>query len=120
MDYLEIALKLIIGLSILNVWLVRANKSTQYRGGSAASIKEEFIAYGLPVWFMYLIGGLKVLLSVALIASIWFPELEMYSSLGISFLMLGAITMHLKIGDPVMKSFPAFLFLVLSVAVYLI
>jgi len=48
MEYAEIALKLIIGLSILNVWLVRSKKSTAWRGGDANNIAEEFQAYGLP------------------------------------------------------------------------
>ncbi len=120
MNYVEIAIKLIIGLSIMNVWLVRANKATQYRGGTAANIKEEFQAYGLPNWFMVVIGTLKLLLSIMLIVSIWFPEVELISSLGIAVLMLGAVTMHIKIGDPLKKSLPAFIFLVLSLVVYFI
>ena len=120
MDYLEIALKLIVGISILNVWLLRANKPTQYRGGTSASIKQEFAAYGLPGWFMYVVGAVKILLAILLIVSIWVPSLEMIASLGIAGLMFGAVIMHLKIKDPLMKAFPAFLFLVLSLAVYLI
>lgn len=120
MPYLEIILKLTIGLSILNVWLLRANKSTQYRGGSASTIKEEFKAYGLPSWFMVLIGILKVALSVLLIVSIWYPSFEMYAALGIAILMAGAVSMHLKIGDPIKKAFPAALFLTLSLIIYFI
>ncbi|WP_420319145.1 DoxX family protein [Ekhidna sp.] len=120
MYYLEVVLKLIIGLSILNVWLVRAKNSTPFRGGSASNIKEEFEVYGLPSWFMVVIGSVKVLLSIGLIASIWYPSLEMITSLGIAALMTGAVSMHFKIGDPIKKVFPAALFLLLSVIVYLI
>ena len=48
MEYLSIAFQLIVGVSILNVWLIQANKATPWRGGSATTIKEEFAAYGLP------------------------------------------------------------------------
>jgi hypothetical protein len=49
-------LQIIIALGLLNVWLVRSNKKSEYRGGSANNIKDEFKAYGLPSWFVYLIG----------------------------------------------------------------
>lgn len=117
MEYVEIAIKLIVGLSILNVWLVRASKSTQWRGGEAGNIVEEFKAYGLPKWFMYTIGTLKVALAIMLLASILYPQVELIAAYGIAFLMMGAITMHIKIGDPLKKSLPAFTFLVLSLAV---
>ncbi|MGB5429875.1 MAG: DoxX family protein, partial [Eudoraea sp.] len=60
MEYLTVAFQLIVGVSILNVWLIQANKATQCRGGSAKTIKEEFAAYGLPEWSLYVIGFLKV------------------------------------------------------------
>ncbi|HKL14740.1 MAG TPA: DoxX family protein [Balneolaceae bacterium] len=120
MEYIIIALKLIVGLSILNVWLVRGSKSTQFRGGDAGNIREEFKAYGLPVWFMYVIGTLKVALAILLMASIYYPGVELVAAYGIAFLMLGAVSMHLKISDPLKKAFPAFTFLVLSLAIALL
>lgn len=120
MEYIIIALKLIVGLSILNVWLIRGKKSTEWRGGNAGNIREEFKAYGLPVWFMYTIGTLKVALAVLLLASIYYPGVELIAAYGIAFLMLGAVSMHIRIGDPLKKSLPAFSFLVLSVAIALL
>lgn len=120
MEYVIIALKLIVGLSILNVWLVRSKKSTDWRGGDANDIVEEFKAYGLPIWFMWVVGTAKVALAILLLASIFYPQFEAIAAYGIAFLMLGAVSMHLKIGDPLKKSLPAFTFLVLSVAVALL
>ena len=114
MDYLEIAIKAFILISILNVWLIRPSKATQWRGGAASSLKEEFTNYGLPSWFMYLIGILKIGSAALLFASIWNPEFELYGASGIAILMAGAIGMHLKISDPIKRSFPAFSFLVLA------
>ncbi|MBT8296162.1 MAG: DoxX family protein [Gramella sp.] len=113
MEYVAIALQLIIGFSILNVWLIQYNKDTQWRGGSASTLKEEFAAYGLPEWSLYLIGFLKVSLAIALICGIWFPELVDPAALGLAFLLAGSVLMHIKIKDPLKKSFPALLFLVL-------
>lgn len=120
MEYIVIVLKLIIGLSILNVWLLRGNKSTQWRGGNANNIKEEFKAYGLPIWFMYLIGTIKVILALMLVSSIYFTGLEQISAYGIAILMLGAVSMHFKIGDPLKKAFPSFLFLTLALIIALV
>lgn len=119
MEYIIIALKLIVSLSILNVWLVRSKKSTAWRGGDANNIVEEFKAYGLPVWFMYVIGSAKVVLALMLLASIYYSQTEAIAAYGIAFLMLGAVSMHLKIGDPLKKSLPAFTFLVLSLVIAL-
>lgn len=91
--------------------LERRNQQ-KWRGGNASNITEEFEAYGLPTWFMYLIGVVKSVLAVLLIASIQFPELEFPAAVGIAVLMAGAVTMHFKIGDPPKKSFPAGIFLI--------
>ena len=117
MEYVVIILKIIVGLSILNVWLVRSKKSTPWRGGDAGSIEEEFKAYGLPVWFMWTVGTLKVVLALLLLYSIYDPGMENIAAYGIALMMLGAVAMHFKIGDPPKKSVPAFTFLVLSLLI---
>ena len=119
MEYLIIAIKLFIALSIFNVWLIRFNKSTTWRGGEASNMKEEFAAYQLPSWFMYLVGFLKVLFGIFLILSIWYPSFEDIGAYGIAILMAGAVSMHLRIADPLKKSFPALSFLVLALIVAL-
>ncbi len=111
MNYLIILLQVIVGLSILNVWLLQKNKPTKWRGGNAKTIVEEFQVYGLPVWMCYVVGVLKVALALALLAAIFYPELKQPAALGLAILLSGSILMHLKIKDPLMKSFPAFLFL---------
>ena len=63
---------------------------------------------------LYLVGGLKVLVATLLIVSIWTPQLTVPSAGIMAVLMTGAIAMHIKVKDPVQKSFPAFSFLVLS------
>lgn len=120
MEYVIISIKIGIAVSLINVWLFRFKQATVYRGGGAENMKQEFEAYGLPEWLMYVVGGAKVILSCILLASIYFTQLAAPAAFAIAFLMLGAIVMHFKIGDPVNKSVPAFIFLVLSLMVALV
>ncbi|MDC0008153.1 DoxX family protein [bacterium] len=120
MSYLIIALKLIVGLSLLNVWLLNSNKPSKYRPGNAQDIFEEFELYGLPKSFCYIIGFLKVTLSLLLIASIWLKQMQNPAAIGLAVLLLGSIVMHLKVKDPIKKSFPAALLLVLCLAIVLL
>jgi uncharacterized membrane protein YphA (DoxX/SURF4 family) len=106
-----------LALGLLNVWLVRFNRETAYRGGKARTMREEFEAYGLPGWSTYLVGGLKIGAAIALIAGLWIPSLVMPAAALIVTLMLGALLMHAKIRDPLMKSLPAALMLMMSVSV---
>jgi hypothetical protein len=116
-EYGIIALKIIVGISILNVWLLQKNKATKWRGGEAQNIFEEFAVYGLSKQFCYVVGFLKVSLALLLLASISFQELTLVGSLGLAILLLGSILMHFKIKDPLYKSFPAFLFFVMNLLI---
>jgi hypothetical protein len=119
MDYLLIALKLIVALGILNVWLLRRDKATAYRGGDAGTLRGEFAAYGLPFPFFCLIGILKVGLALVLLASLWIPVLAQPAAVGIGALMLGAFAMHLKVKDPIGKALPSLAVLAMCVAIAL-
>ena len=110
-------LQITVALGLLNVWLLRFNQRTAYRGGNASSMREEFAAYGLPEWFAYLIGILKIGSALALIVGIWLPVLVLPAAGLISVLMVGALSMHIKIHDPLKKSLPALGMLALSLAI---
>lgn len=117
MNYILIGAKVIIFISIINVWFFRFNKKTLFRGGDASSMKAEFAAYGLSETMMYLVGALKVLSALGLLISIWAPQLAIPAAAIMAILMLGAIFMHFKISDPLSKSLPAFIFLLLSLLI---
>jgi hypothetical protein len=117
MEYLIIALQVIVGLSILNVWLLRGQQATRWRGGDAQNIFEEFAAYGLPQWSVYVIGTLKVILAFLLLTGIIYPGLIAPAAWGLAILLAGSVSMHLKIGDPLIKSFPAALFMLMSLVI---
>jgi uncharacterized membrane protein YphA (DoxX/SURF4 family) len=117
MDLAVQVIQVVIALGIYNVWLVRFGKSTDWRGGTARNLKEEFAVYGLPGWFMGVVGFLKLLFATLLIAGIWFPAVTRPAAAGLAVLMLGAVAMHVKVKDPLKRSLPAFTMLVLSVIV---
>lgn len=120
MEYVIIIVQIIIALSIFNVWILRYGKSSEWRAGSAKNMKEEFEAYGLPIWFMNGIGFLKLLFAILLLLGIWFPDFTKPAAIGIAILMIGAIFMHVKVKDPLKKSLPAFSLLVLSMLIILV
>ena len=99
-------LSVIVGLTVINVWLFRSGKSTSYRGGDASNLMEEFEVYGLGDYFMT-IGIIKVSLAVLLLLIIYFNKLKLISSLGIAIMMLVAVYMHFSVGDELIKSMPA-------------
>ncbi len=117
MEYIVIALQILVGLSILNVWLVQNKKATKWRGGEAKTIVEEFHTYGLPTWSCYAVGAAKVLLAIGLLISIQFPVLMQPSAIGLGILLAGSVIMHIKIGDPFYKSIPALSFLIACVLI---
>jgi len=100
-------LQLVIAIGLINVWLLRFNKATEYRGGDAKNMKEEFIAYGLPVWLMYLVGAMKIAIAIMLVLSFWVEQLLFYNLIALASLMIAALMMHVKVKDPIKKSYPA-------------
>jgi hypothetical protein len=94
-------------LWILNVWFNRFNKDTGYRGGNATNMKEEFEEYGLSETTMYAVGAAKVSLAGLMLAGLVAPRVSRPASIGLATFMLGAIGMHIKVGDPVKRYLPA-------------
>ena len=113
-------LQVIVGLGLLNVWLLRAVSATPYRGGKATTLKEEFAAYGLPDAALYVVGALKIAAGIILIAGVWIPLPVRIAAGVVAVLMVGALAMHLKVRDPLLKSLPAALMLVMCLAIVIL
>jgi len=120
MEIFRIILQVIVALGILNVWLLRAGNPTPYRGARALNMREEFQAYGLPPFMVWVVGILKVSLSLALLAAIWVPVLIQPAATGLGLLMLGAFLMHIKVKDPIKKALPSIIVLVMCVLIVFI
>ena len=117
MSYITILFQLFVAFGLLNVWLIRRNKITTYRGSSACSLKDEFAIYGLPLWSFYVVGFIKISSAFLLLLGLWIPFLVFPSALVISLMMVGALFMHMKVRDPLMKSLPALIMLFCSVGI---
>lgn len=113
-------LQVVVGLGLLNVWLVRAGSATEYRGGDARTLKQEFRAYGLPDFAFYLIGGLKIGAGLVLLAGLWLDLPVRGAAAAVALLMVGALAMHRKVGDPAKRSLPAALMLLMCGAIVLL
>ena len=119
LDTLSSILQVIVGLGLPNVWLLRARSATAYRGGDAENLKDEFAAYGLPPAVFYVVGGLKITSGILLIAGLWVGEVVIPAASVVAVLMVGALAMHAKVGDPPMKSLPALLMLLMGTTICL-
>ncbi len=117
MQIAVVVAQIVIALGIANVWLLRSQKASAYRGGNAKDMLAEFAAYGLPAWVMRAVGATKLTLATALVVGIWVPMLVRPAAIGMAFLMFCAIAMHVKVSDAPQKSLPAFCMLALSVFV---
>lgn len=117
MGYITIFLQLFVAFGLLNVWLIRCNKRTEYRGANACSLKNEFAAYGLPSWSFYVIGFIKIGAALLLLLGLWIPILVFPSALVVSLMMVGALGMHIKVRDPIKKSLPALIMLICSIGI---
>jgi high-affinity Fe2+/Pb2+ permease len=100
-------LHVVVGLGLLNVWLLRPRAGSRYRGGSAAPLRQEFAANGLPALAFYVFGALEVSAGVILLAALWLPMPERVAAIIVAGLMIGAMAMHRRVRDPLRKSLPA-------------
>jgi uncharacterized membrane protein YphA (DoxX/SURF4 family) len=119
MNFIFTAIQIVVALGILNVWLLRYAKETKWRGGTAKNMKEEFLVYGLPVWSMVVIGIAKVSCAVGLIVGIWVPVVTKPAAAVLAVLMLGAVSMHVKVKDPAQRALPAIAMFLMSALVAL-
>ena len=117
---IALTLQVIVGLGLLNVWLLRRQSATAYRGGDAKNLKDEFATYGLPAPMFYVVGGLKIVCGVLLLVGLAYAPVVLPAAAVVAVLMAGAVAMHLKVGDPVSKFVPAALMLAMSAAICVI
>jgi preprotein translocase subunit YajC len=103
-----------IAIAMFDVWLFRYNRPQRARGGDAQTMAEEFRVYGLPDWFRNLIRVLKLSAGTLMVVGIWSAQAALVAGIMLVIMMGGAIVMHIKVRDPLLKSVPATTFFVLS------
>jgi uncharacterized membrane protein YphA (DoxX/SURF4 family) len=108
METATIIIQMIIATVIFSVWLIRFNWDTNYRGGSAKNMREEFRVYGLPDWSVPVVGISKIILAAILVFGIWYPLPVKAAAIFMATLMAGAVLLHLRIrDDSISKAMPA-------------
>ena len=83
-------------------------------------MKEEFEAYGLPEIAFHIVGALKVTAGIVLLAGIWMDVPVRVAAGVVAGLMIGALAMHVKVGDPIKRSVPAALMLLMCGGILLL
>jgi uncharacterized membrane protein AbrB (regulator of aidB expression) len=118
MKYLKQILIVVVSFVVMNVWLFRFNKATIYRGGEASNMIEEFAVYGLSETIVYVVGALKVLAAIGLLAGLFYRKAILPAAALMAALMIGAIVMHLRVEDEAIKFLPAGLMFILSASIF--
>ncbi|MFA8434660.1 MAG: DoxX family protein [Marinifilaceae bacterium] len=77
----------------------------------AKPLQEQFVEFGFANHFILIVGALEILGAIAL----QIKTLELWASLGLTILMLGAIHQHVKVKHPLSKSAPAGVLLLLLI-----
>ena len=108
----------VVAFVVMNVWLFRFNKATIYRGGEASNMIEEFAVYGLSETIVYVVGALKVLAAIGLLAGLFYRKAILPAAALMAALMIGAIVMHLRVEDEAIKFLPAGLMFILSASIF--
>jgi hypothetical protein len=109
--------QLLIAIAMVDVWILRYDKPLRARGGDAQTMVEEFRVYGLPDWFRVLTRALKLGAAALLVVGLAYDWAAFAGGALLVVLMGGAVAMHVKVGDPWLKSLPAAFFLGLSLFV---
>tara|TARA_B100001769_G_scaffold50831_1_gene36613 strand:- start:255 stop:644 length:390 start_codon:yes stop_codon:yes gene_type:complete len=120
MRYLKQILILFVSTVVLNVWLLRFNKATIYRGGDSTNMIEEFLVYGIDKPFLYLIGALKIAAAVGLLLGFFYNKFIIPCASIITVLMIGAVAMHFKVSDEAHKFFPAAFMLLCGLSIIIL
>lgn len=120
MDLVVNILQAAIALAVLKVWLITFRRESDYRGGEARTLAEEFEVYGLPSWMLWAVGVFKVAASLGLLAGLLWPSVTQPAAVVLAAFMLGAVAMHIKVRDEPKKSLPStsILLVALFVAFY--
>ena len=81
-------------------------------------MKVEFIRFKLEK-YIFLVGSLEILGGFGLLIGIFYNEILIISSLGLSFLMLLGVITRFKVKDNLKQSLPALLFLFLNSYIFI-
>lgn len=97
--------RLLLGLSLLLALAFLASGGSKLANAESAAgltFDEQFVAWGYPAWFRFVVGAAEVAGAIALLV----PSTRFYAASGLAAVMLGAIVTHLRIGEAAYAPFP--------------
>ena len=101
-------LSILVSVVVLSAWSFKLNQPSVFRGGDAMSMSEEFSAYGLNDSIMVVVGIVKILLALLLLAGgLKFTALQKPSAAIMSLFMIGAVYFHISISDGILPTLPS-------------
>ena len=112
-------LQLIIGVSILFVWVCRTTVQSAYRVGEARTLPEEFQEAGFSKNVFTVVSILKPIMAFLLVIGIVYKPFFIPCMVFTTLAMIGAVYAHVKVRDGFKKMLPAitlllFCFIVLT------
>ena len=109
--------QIFLAAAMFDVWWLRYHTPGIFRGGDSKTMEEEFRVYGLPDWFRNLVRVLKLGAGGLMLVGLWSAPIAFFAGVGLAILMGGAVSMHIKVRDPLYKTIPSFSFLLLCLLV---
>lgn len=116
--YFSDLLQLVVGVSILTVWIFRSTKASAYRVGGAQTLAEEFTEVGVPEWVYDVLRILKPIFAFLLVIGIVYKPFFFPCITFTTLVMLGAVGAHLKVRDSFAKWWPAATLLAFCFIIY--
>jgi uncharacterized membrane protein YphA (DoxX/SURF4 family) len=77
----------------------------------------EFVRYGFGGFRMF-IGIVQSLLGVLLLIGFFHNKLKRFASLGLAIMMAGALGTRIHIGDTLVQSLPAIVYLIINLSIF--
>ncbi|MBM4151693.1 MAG: hypothetical protein FJ212_08685 [Ignavibacteria bacterium] len=102
MENTIIAAQLVVGVSVLFVWIFRYD-----------NIIKEFKQFGLSDFMRSFVGASKIALATLLLAGIWYPSFVQISSILMGIFMISAQFYHFRAHNPFLKRLPSLIFLIM-------
>lgn len=111
-------LQLIIGTSIVFVWVCRTTVQSDYRVGEAKTLSEEFEIAGFSQNIFIMVSILKPIMAFLLVIGIVYKPLFIPCLTFTTLAMIGAVYAHVKVKDSFKKMIPAITLLVFCFIVF--